>query len=85
MKFGTPAYNEELSNAIGKNYEYVHVSGHADPNTLGQLFMNVNAKMIIPMHTTNPKKFLERFPWCNYECRLYQFKSTTFTEYLMRK
>lgn len=70
LKFGTPAYNEELSKAIGKNYEYVHVSGHADPNTLGQLFMNVNAGMIIPMHTTNPKKFLEHFPWCSWQIRL---------------
>ncbi len=66
----SPAYNENLAKAIGQGYEYVHTSGHADPHTLEQMFMQIDADMIIPMHTANPKKFLERFPETDWQIRL---------------
>ena len=65
-----PAYNEELAKAIGQDYEYIHTSGHADSHTLKQLFLNVDAEMIIPMHTANPRKFLEEFPERDWQIRL---------------
>lgn len=57
----SPAYNEALAKALGTDYEYVHTSGHADPHTLETLFLHINHDTIIPMHTDNPKKFLEQF------------------------
>lgn len=66
----SPAYNSRLAEAVGGDYEYVHTSGHADPETLEYLFTNVDAGMIIPMHTANPKKFLEKFPENQWQIRL---------------
>lgn len=66
----SPAYNENLANAVGDDYEYVHTSGHADADTLRQLFMKINADIIIPMHTANPQKFLEKFPENDWKIRL---------------
>lgn len=66
----SPAYNEELAKAVGDEYEYIHTSGHADSLSLEQIFMHVDADMIIPMHTTNPVKFLERFPLNSWQIRL---------------
>ncbi|MDE5807526.1 MAG: hypothetical protein K2H76_05365, partial [Muribaculaceae bacterium] len=54
------AYNKDLAKTVGPDYEYVHTSGHADSHTLEQLFTNVEADIIIPIHTANPKKFLEK-------------------------
>lgn len=65
-----PAYNACLAKAVGEEYEYVHTSGHADTLALEQLFMNVDAEMIIPMHTSNPVKFLEKFPENRWQIRL---------------
>lgn len=45
-------------------------SGHADPHTLEQLFMLMDAGMIIPMHTSNPVKFLEKFSGNDWQIRL---------------
>lgn len=64
------AYNAELAKSLGDEYEYLHTSGHADPDALKQMFMKVDAEMIIPMHTTNPKKFLEKFPEKEWQIRL---------------
>lgn len=66
----SPAYNEKLAKAVGPNYEYIHTSGHADSHTLRQLLWEMDAEMIIPMHTTNPKKFLELFPENEWQIRL---------------
>ncbi|MDE5794322.1 MAG: hypothetical protein K2I08_06350 [Muribaculaceae bacterium] len=66
----SPAYNENLAKAIGQDYEYVHTSGHADAHTLEQMFKEIDANMIIPMHTSNPKKFLEQFPENDWQIRL---------------
>lgn len=65
-----PAYNARLAKAVGDEYEYVHTSGHADTLALEQLFMNVDAEMIIPMHTSNPIKFLDKFPENQWRIRL---------------
>ena len=70
LNSGNSAYNAELDGAIGKDYEYVHTSGHADTDTLRQMFTTVDAEMIIPMHTTNPVKFLEKFPEDEWNIRL---------------
>ncbi|MDE7345255.1 MAG: hypothetical protein K2N48_00760 [Muribaculaceae bacterium] len=66
----SPAYNKNLAKAIGQEYKYIHTSGHADPHTLEQMFKEVDANMIIPMHTSNPKKFLEQFPENDWQIRL---------------
>lgn len=70
LNAASPAYNADLAKAVGNDYEYVHTSGHADTLTLEQLFKHVNAEMIIPMHTTNPQKFLEKFPENKWKIRL---------------
>ena len=70
LNLESPAYNAYLAKAVGEEYEYVHTSGHADPDTLEQLFMKVDAEMIIPMHTSNPVKFLEKFPENQWQIRL---------------
>ena len=66
----SPAYNEKLAAALGPDYEYIHMSGHADTHTLKELFWTVDAEMIIPMHTNNPQKFLEIFPEDEWHIRL---------------
>ncbi len=66
----SPTYNENLAKAVGSNFEYVHTSGHADPHTLKQMFWEIDANMIIPMHTSNPQKFLEHFPENEWPIRL---------------
>lgn len=60
----------KLAVAVGDEYDYVHTSGHADPHTLEQLFMLMDAEMIIPMHTSNPVKFLEKFSGNDWQIRL---------------
>lgn len=55
------AYNQILADAVGSGAIYIHTSGHADVNTLQKLFSTVKHKFIIPMHTDNPRKFLEYF------------------------
>lgn len=57
----SPAYNESLAQLLGIGYEYVHTSGHADVHTLETLLSHLNAAKIIPIHTENPKKFMETF------------------------
>lgn len=57
----SPAYNEGLAKSLGVVYEYVHTSGHADVHTLETLLNHLNAAKIIPIHTENPKKFMETF------------------------
>lgn len=66
----SPAYNENLAKAIGPDYVYIHTSGHADAETLKELLWRVDADMIIPMHTSNPKRFLELFPENDWQIRL---------------
>lgn len=57
----SPAFNQSLASAIGDDYEYIHTSGHADTDSLEKLFWNIEHEVIIPMHTSNPQKFLSVF------------------------
>lgn len=57
----SPAYNESLADVLGEDYQYIHTSGHADRHTLATLFERIEHEVIIPMHTNNPKKFLDDF------------------------
>lgn len=66
----SPAFNQKLSDAIGDAFEYVHTSGHASPGQIEELLRNVDAEFIIPMHTSNPKRFLEHFPENEWQIRL---------------
>ncbi len=66
----SPAYNESLAKVLGEDYEYIHTSGHADTETLKTLFSQVSYGVIIPMHTENPKKFMEVFGESGYNVRL---------------
>lgn len=66
----SPAYNGALAKALGSDYEYVHTSGHADTDTLKELFEKVDADIIIPIHTNNPQKFLEKFSPKDWQIKL---------------
>lgn len=72
-----PAFNADLAIAVGEDYEYLHTSGHADIHTLEQFFSHLDADVIIPMHTSNPAKFLEKFPDRNWQIRLLKDGETT--------
>ena len=55
------AYNESMAASIGKNYLYMHTSGHCDMNSLNELFQLLHPRAIIPIHTDNPKAFAKLF------------------------
>jgi ribonuclease J len=58
-----PAFNDRTANFF-KPYEieFMHTSGHADIETLKNVFDTVNPKCgIIPIHTEAPEKFYELF------------------------
>lgn len=57
----TPAFSPQLAASIGKNYKYMHTSGHCDMNSLCSLFELLHPKAIIPIHTDNPEAFSELF------------------------
>lgn len=55
------AYNEKLAKALGKDYKYLHTSGHCDMASLRELFALLQPKAIIPIHTDNPDEFADLF------------------------
>ena len=55
------AYNEKLAKALGKEYKYLHTSGHCDMDSLRDFFALLQPKAIIPIHTDNPDEFAELF------------------------
>jgi ribonuclease J len=60
---GSPAFNDNIFNFF-KPYEFecMHTSGHADRDTLKNVFDTVNPKRgIIPIHTDAPEKFNDLF------------------------
>lgn len=58
---GCEAYNPSLAKSLGKNYEYLHTSGHCDMKSLRELFHMLHPHMIIPIHTDNPEEFANLF------------------------
>ena len=55
------AYNESMAASIGKNYVYMHTSGHCDMDSLNGLFQMLHPRAIIPIHTDNPEAFAKLF------------------------
>ena len=55
------AYNEELAEALGKDYKYLHTSGHCDMDSLRDFFAMLQPKAIIPIHTDQPEEFAKLF------------------------
>jgi ribonuclease J len=58
-----PAFNSSLAEAVGKDYLYMHTSGHCDMDSIRKLIALVKPKAIIPIHTDRPNDFAELF--CN--------------------
>jgi ribonuclease J len=58
-----PAFNSALAEAVGKDYRYMHTSGHCDMVSIRKLIALVKPKAIIPIHTDRPNDFAELF--CN--------------------
>ena len=61
VKEGTDAYNEDLAKSLGKDFKYMHTSGHSDMNSMREVFRLLRPKTIIPIHTDAPEKFAELF------------------------
>ena len=61
VKEGCDAYNEKLAHSLGKDYLYMHTSGHCDMKSLGELFSMLQPKAIIPIHTDKPDDFVKLF------------------------
>lgn len=61
VKEGTDAYNEDLAKSLGKDFNFMHTSGHLDMNSLREVFRLLHPKTIIPIHTDVPEKFAELF------------------------
>ena len=55
------AYNESMAASVGKNYLYMHTSGHSDMDSLNELFQMLHPRAIIPIHTDNPEAFAKLF------------------------
>ena len=55
------AYNSRLAQSLGKDYEYLHTSGHCDMKSLGELFSLLQPNGIIPIHTDRPDDFVKLF------------------------
>ena len=58
-----PAYNPNLANSLGENFKHIHTSGHCDMGSLRNLFDMLRPKAIIPIHTDNPKAFVDLFSY----------------------
>ncbi len=57
----TSAFKPQLAASIGKDYKYMHTSGHCDMNSLCSLVELLHPKAIIPIHTNNPEAFSRLF------------------------
>lgn len=55
------AYNEKLARSLGKDFEYMHTSGHCDMKSLREFFRMLSPISIIPIHTENPEAFADLF------------------------
>ena len=55
------AYNPRLAKSLGKDFEYMHTSGHCDMGSMREFFNLLHPKAIIPIHTDNPEAFAELF------------------------
>ena len=55
------AYNKELAHSLGKNYLYMHTSGHCDVKSIRELFSMLHPCAIIPIHTEKPDDFVKLF------------------------
>ena len=55
------AYNEALAKALGKDYIYLHTSGHCDVKSLRKFFSLLKPEAIIPIHTDKPDEFAKLF------------------------
>ncbi|MBR4130557.1 MAG: hypothetical protein IKU02_06505 [Bacteroidaceae bacterium] len=55
------AYNPKLADSLGKDYLYMHTSGHCDMKSLGELFPLLQPSGIIPIHTDKPDDFVKIF------------------------
>nr|MCR5850859.1 hypothetical protein [Bacteroidaceae bacterium] len=55
------AYNPRLAQSLGKDYEYLHTSGHCDMKSLREFFHMLRPLSIIPIHTDNPEAFAKLF------------------------
>jgi ribonuclease J len=58
-----PTFNSALAEAVGKDYLYMHTSGHCDMDSIRKVIALVKPKAIIPIHTERPNDFAELF--CN--------------------
>lgn len=45
----------------GLRFELLHVSGHADPETLDRLIKGIQPRRLIPIHTESPEYFQKRY------------------------
>lgn len=55
------AYKQELAEALGEGWEYLHTSGHCDMLSLRGLLSMLHPRAILPIHTDDPHKFAELF------------------------
>ena len=55
------AYNESMASSVGKDFLYMHTSGHCDMDSLNELFQMLYPRAIIPIHTDNPEAFAQLF------------------------
>lgn len=55
------AYNESIASSVGKDFLYMHASGHCDMDSLNELFQILYPRAIIPIHTDNPEAFAKLF------------------------
>ena len=58
---GGEAYNPSLAKSLGKDFEYLHTSGHCDMKSLHEFFHMLCPLSIIPIHTGNPQAFADLF------------------------
>ena len=61
VKEGADAYNKNLADSLGKDFKYMHTSGHSDMNSMREVFRLLHPKALIPIHTDAPEKFAEQF------------------------
>ena len=61
VKESSEAYNPRLAKSLGKDYEYLHTSGHCDMKSMREFFRMLSPLSIIPIHTDKPEAFADLF------------------------
>ena len=61
VKEGTDAYNKSIAGSLGKDFKYMHTSGHSDMNSMREVLRLLHPQNIIPIHTDAPEMFAELF------------------------